>query len=73
MNCLLDLYSYYETILVLKVLCSHTALNCMMEFQDKLQSLAGQPSGYLESLPKKVKRRVTVLQELQVRLFKILH
>lgn len=41
-----------------------------MEFQDKLQSLAGQPSGYLESLPKKVKRRVTVLQELQVGLLK---
>lgn len=33
--------------------------------KDKLQLLAGQPSGYLESLPKKVKRRVTVLQELQ--------
>jgi len=33
--------------------------------KDKLQSLAGQASGYLESLPKNVRRRVTVLQELQ--------
>lgn len=34
--------------------------------QDKLQYLAGQPSGYIETLPKKVRRRVTVLQEIQV-------
>ncbi|XP_073387389.1 nucleosome assembly protein 1;2 isoform X2 [Physcomitrium patens] len=33
--------------------------------KDKLQLLAGMPSGYLESLPAKVKRRVSVLQELQ--------
>ncbi|KAH9539095.1 hypothetical protein CY35_15G040900 [Sphagnum magellanicum] len=33
--------------------------------KDKLQYLAGQSSGYLESLPPKVKRRVVVLQELQ--------
>jgi len=33
--------------------------------KDKLQYLAGQPSGYIDTLPKKVKRRVTVLQEIQ--------
>ncbi|CAK9223728.1 unnamed protein product [Sphagnum jensenii] len=33
--------------------------------KDKLQHLAGQSSGYLESLSPKVKRRVVVLQELQ--------
>jgi hypothetical protein len=37
--------------------------------QDKLQYLAGQPSGYIDTLPKKVKRRVTVLQEIQVGIF----
>jgi nucleosome assembly protein 1-like 1 len=37
--------------------------------KDKLQHLAGQSSGYLESLSSKVKRRVVVLQELQVCLF----
>jgi nucleosome assembly protein 1-like 1 len=36
-----------------------------MSLQDKLQHLAGQSSGYLESLSPKVKRRVVVLQELQ--------
>ncbi|KAL3681829.1 hypothetical protein R1sor_024785 [Riccia sorocarpa] len=33
--------------------------------KDKLQFLAGQSSGYVESLPPKVKDRVTVLQQLQ--------
>lgn len=37
--------------------------------QDKLQYLAGQPSGYIDTLPKKVKRRVTVLQEIQVGIY----
>lgn len=45
----------------------------MVEFQDKLQLLAGMPSGYLESLPAKVKRRVSVLQELQVGLLRSSH
>lgn len=52
---------------------SRLDLNWVVEFQDKLQLLAGMPSGYLESLPAKVKRRVSVLQELQVGLLRSSH
>ena len=34
--------------------------------QDKLSYLAGQSSGYIDTLPKMVKRRVKALQEIQV-------
>lgn len=37
-----------------------------LETQDKLQFLAGQSSGYIDTLPKDVKRRVKALQGLQV-------
>lgn len=41
-------------------------LRGICEIQDKLQFLAGQSSGYIDTLPKMVKRRVKALQELQV-------
>ncbi len=39
--------------------------------QDKLGSMVGQPSGYIQSLPKVVKRRIKSLKKLQFEMIKI--
>ncbi|KAI0216417.1 Nucleosome assembly protein 1-like 1, partial [Lamellibrachia satsuma] len=39
--------------------------------QDRLGSMIGSPSGYIQSLPKVVKRRIKALKKLQFEMIKI--
>lgn len=45
--------------------------NVMAAFGNKLASMVGQRSGYIESLPKAVKRRLKALKKLQLDIFNI--